>query len=347
MTSSKQDFGDTIEEQAGYWVLTQSTESWTPAQEKRLQHWLSQSHENRCEYERALKLWHYIDNFTTVSFPARDTAQAQRKKQIKKRERTKKALHAALGSTFAIIIALGVDHYFSTTYYSTQKGEQQVITLADGSEITLNTQTALTVKITPYQRTVYFEKGEAFFQVVHDQSRPFHVIAANGHIQDIGTRFDVYRNQSSTQVTVLEGEVGITNSPPDWNASLMQSLLYLPPIPLNFSDDLGVHLTAGQHVSYNDAGQISSPSKINVRQITAWREGRLEFASETLQEVMAQVSRYHPVEFEFESETLKQVKVSASFESKNLNVIVNSFQATFPIKIYWIDEEKMRIVARK
>lgn len=66
-----------------------------------------------------------------------------------------------------------------------------------------------------------------------------------------------------------------------------------------------------------------------------------------LAEVMAQIARYHPVEFQFADERLKKIKVSASFDTHNLHLILNALQATFPIKTQWLDDRRITIAAAK
>src|SRR5262249_12911233 len=95
---------------------------------------------------------------------------------------------------------------------STRHGEQVEKRLEDGSVIRLNTDTALRVVLAPDTRLVYLDRGQAVFEVVHDASRPFHVIAGSADITDVGTKFDVYIQGDSTRVTVLEGQVGVVTA---------------------------------------------------------------------------------------------------------------------------------------
>ena len=342
--------GATLEEQAGYWVLNQHSPEWTPAQERELQTWLAQSDNHRQEYARALKLWQRLEQLKSVSFPAREAAGQVRAKQLRKRQRVKTALRTAGGSAVAVIIAIGANDFISTDWYSTAKGQQQRVTLADGTEINLNTETALRVKVTNTQRTVYLTQGEAFFSVAHDDSKPFNVIAANGRIHDIGTRFNVYTQQNNTQVTVTDGEVEIISEPTDnrewsWLKSVMQTARQR--FFNDYGNQPGIHVTAGQQLAYNTLGEIGTQTKTDTRRITAWKDGRLVFELAPLAEVMAQIARYHPVEFQFADERLKKIKVSASFDTHNLHLILNALQATFPIKAQWLDDRRITIAAAK
>ena len=91
--------------------------------------------------------------------------------------------------------------------FSTPVGGRQILTLTDGSRIELNTDTVLRVALGKDHRTVWLDKGEAYFQVKHDAARPF-VIYTNGRrITDLGTKFLVRADQGRLEVALLEGRV--------------------------------------------------------------------------------------------------------------------------------------------
>jgi len=110
------------------------------------------------------------------------------------------------------------------------------IQLSDGSRIDLNTDTELSIQYTWTARSVKLERGEALFSVVHNPEKPFEVIAAGGRIQDIGTRFNIYRQADRVSVTVLEGEVSVAAKQ---NATAQ-------------------NLIPGQQISYDSTGQTSA-----------------------------------------------------------------------------------------
>src|SRR5690606_7984015 len=59
--------------------------------------------------------------------------------------------------------------------YVTAVGEQSTIELEDGSTITLNTNTAISVLYSTTERQINLERGEALFTVESDRTRPFRV----------------------------------------------------------------------------------------------------------------------------------------------------------------------------
>ncbi len=76
----------------------------------------------------------------------------------------------------------------------TAHGEQGVRQLPDGSVLHLNTDSEVTVRYSHGERLVELERGEALFQVAHDDQRRFRVAAGEAGVLAVGTRFDVYRS---------------------------------------------------------------------------------------------------------------------------------------------------------
>ncbi len=91
--------------------------------------------------------------------------------------------------------------------WSTAPGEQRTVVLADGSRVTLNTRTRVSVRLGRRTRDVLLEDGEAYFDVAKDPSRPFTVRTSLGTARALGTRFNVYLEESTLSVTTEQGQV--------------------------------------------------------------------------------------------------------------------------------------------
>jgi len=76
-------------------------------------------------------------------------------------------------------------------HYTTAVGEQRVITLPDESEVILNTDTSVSIFLSRGKRTVEIARGEAYFKVKRDASRPFEVLTGDGIARAVGTEFVV------------------------------------------------------------------------------------------------------------------------------------------------------------
>src|SRR5688572_21604466 len=119
-----------------------------------------------------------------------------------------------------IVVAIGLA--FAAVYlqvrpvqYETAVSEQRDVLLADGSRVTLNTDTALTVRYATSSRRVELERGEAIFAVKHDAARPFEVAARQTVTRALGTEFNVDRRSDRIRVSVIEGVVRVSAAADD------------------------------------------------------------------------------------------------------------------------------------
>ncbi|WP_395396962.1 FecR domain-containing protein [Novosphingobium sp. BL-8A] len=94
--------------------------------------------------------------------------------------------------------------------FSSPRGVTREVALADGSRVRLDGDTRIDVRITPWSRRVDLARGEAFFDVAHEQWRSFTVEMGAARVSVLGTAFDVDRVDASTQVIqVYRGLVSV------------------------------------------------------------------------------------------------------------------------------------------
>jgi transmembrane sensor len=161
--------------------------------------------------------------------------------------------------------------------YTSAIAAQREVTLGDGSRVAMGGATRLTARFSGDRREVELDEGEAYFEVVHNASRPFVVRAGKLRIEDIGTAFDVRRTGDHVTIAMAEGRVHISD-----DAS---------------GQGRGLEAVAGQAVSYDPSRVALNVTSIDPAQAAAWRDARLEFDNEPLSVVVANINRYrtHPV----------------------------------------------------
>ncbi|MGE0716909.1 MAG: FecR domain-containing protein, partial [Alphaproteobacteria bacterium] len=91
--------------------------------------------------------------------------------------------------------------------HATAVGERRLVTLADGSRVWLNSDTALVVAMTAGERRVRLLRGEAFFEVAADPARPFVAATGAGSARDVGTAYDMRLDGGRASDAVLSGRV--------------------------------------------------------------------------------------------------------------------------------------------
>ena len=317
------DNGETpIETQAAQWLARRHSGRWNLQDNLALQAWLAQDASHLEAYDNVSRMWRDMDGVQDGLAAMRAAARQYRPAAAA----TKRRLVPAAGLVAGVLLAVtgAYWHWIGFEYhYQTGLGQTQTIALADGSSLRLNTDTALSVRVNANQRSVELQRGEAFFTVTHDPARPFTVSAGVNRIEDIGTRFNVYRQAQQVEVSVQEGSVQVVGS-----------------------NDIQALLTAGQAAAFDENGERLSAAAIDLAEATAWLEGTLVFDDTPLLEVLNQLSRYYPIHFELANDRLNQIKISGRFQSGNLDALLKTLQASFPIKLTQVSDGHIRIDAR-
>lgn len=119
---------------------------------------------------------------------------------------------AMVASVLCLIFALPLvsSVLIETTHYEAPHGETRRFALADGSHVTLSSGSTMIWRLTPWSRDVKLQKGEAFFDVAHEQLRGFSVDMGTAQVEVLGTAFDIdRRNDGTVAVQVFRGLVGV------------------------------------------------------------------------------------------------------------------------------------------
>lgn len=192
--------------------------------------------------------------------------------------------------------------------YATATGELRAVALADGSQLQLNTDTAVQVDLSGGERRVRLLRGEAWFDVSHDASRPFLIRSGDGWVRVVGTRFSVAQQGDQTRVRVAQGKVQVS-------ADHMQSVLLEP----------------GRGVEYSGT-QLGAEHGFDVAGEFAWRQRQLVFREQPLAEVVDALNRYWPGRVLVLGDALRQRKVSGVFEIDKPDAVLKALTHTLGLR---------------
>lgn len=289
-------------EQAVTWFVALQEEDIEAAQQARFRQWLQQHESHAAAYAEAEKLWSSLDSIKSANLPQLSRVRTTANRSIRHSLATILLLAAASGWWF--------DFQAKTINYATSIGERQSVQLADGSVIELNAATELSVRLSWLRREIRLDKGQAMFTVVHERWRPFDVYSGALKIHDIGTRFDVSKNQQGSAVTVLDGSV-----------------------ELSTDHQSAQRLTAGQRRRMDQFNRLQAIETADLEQAGAWLDGRLVFEHTPLSEVVAEIERHHPVDFQFADARLSKETISGNFAASDLQPFLRSLESILPIHV--------------
>lgn len=213
-------------------------------------------------------------------------------------------LVVAIAATLWLLPQRGVQHF------ETRHGEQRTWQLPDNTVVRLNSDSAITVRFDDTRRNVEVTRGQVFFEIAEDETRPFNVRAGNYLVEDIGTAFDVYRRDDETTVTVVEGRVRVWESaispPPPPGASAMEIAAAAP-----LAD-----LEAGAQVRIETrSGAVEALPAINVQKATAWVQEKIVFESDAIAAVAAEFNRYNRQQILIADPRVGEIPISGVFRS--------------------------------
>jgi transmembrane sensor len=205
--------------------------------------------------------------------------------------------------------------------YRTQQGERRVITLADGSKISLDASSEVTVRYTKNARDLRLLKGQARFDVAHDVERPFSVHAGNQKVIATGTAFNIDMAGQKVLVTLIEGHVVVL----DENIHLSRLKMDRP----RWTGQ--VELRAGQQL----AAVPAVPPEVgaaDVQRVMAWTNGQIIFDNETLLSLVSRVNRYADTQIVIADPKLEAMRISGVLNAGDVNGFVDIVTHYLPVR---------------
>jgi len=222
------------------------------------------------------------------------------------------AAAAALVAGIAIWLVMAT----APDVYATSRGEQRAFRLADGSVVHLNTQSRVEVEFTRMERSIRLLEGEALFNVEHDPARPFRVIAGPTVIEAIGTRFNVYRTDAGTTVSVVEGIVEISPTiPPALSARAAPPPRSDAQPQVRPVSVVAERVAAGEQARVSLEGEIVKEAVPDLARVVAWRERRLVFRGDPLEDVVREFNRYNELQIRLEGDALRARRLTGVFDA--------------------------------
>lgn len=302
-------------DEAADWLLRFSEGDVSTAEHEQWQHWRGSSPERQQAWERAQVLLGKLGGLP----PALAMSALDRPANPGRRAAVAKlaALLALLPGSFGAWKLLETQQW--TADFRSAVGERRELQLADGSQITLNTDSAIDVRFDSQQRRVHLRQGEILVQTARDPGdRPFLVTTEAGWMQALGTRFTVREQAGSTRLVVLEGAVRVQPA----EAGGAQQVI-----------------NAGQRTTFS-ANQLAPPETANPA-ASAWTQGMLLADNLRLADFLVELARYRKG-FVRCDPAIADLRISGAFPISDSQRSLDMLQQTYPLVIrqhwhgYWV-----------
>lgn len=314
-------------EQANYeaadWLIAQADGPLSPDEQARFDAWMAKSDGNKAAYWRLELGWQEADRVVALG-----NAPDKREAVAGSVRRQWWWIPATIAAS--IVLAFGIQQFAKRNdtgfgpaapvvlvrqSHSTAVGEMRIVGLMDGSRVQLNTGSKIQTLIGDSRREVWLEEGEAFFEVTHEQDRPFVVHAGEREITVLGTRFSVRRVGTSIVVTVLEGRVQLAE----------------------FEDGRAIRssiISGGDIVvASGSATLVASRSPQAVQHALSWREGLLTFDQQPLAAIADEFNRYNQQKIVLDGASTGAIRISGTFPANKPDAFARLLRQAYGLNL--------------
>jgi len=301
----------------------------TADEQSRLDEWLALSEENKKAFALSKKIFEQSNTLKDQISVDTDKAWLKVKNSLNRENGKPKIIPIStaqkwkpvlrIAAMIVVAAGLGAMVYF---FVLNKKERNNIIvetvdsvrtdTLPDGSYFTLNKNSSVSYSSNGYRSNRSVElKGEAFFDVKHDESRNFSVEAGGLTVQDVGTSFNVkiFPDSKLVVVTVATGEVKI----------IAHGKAALP-------------LTAGETASYNKETNSFTRSATEDKNIAAYKDKIFIFENTELQVIVKLLNDIYGKNIVLGNDSLKSCRLTASFNNETLDTILDVIVETLHLQ---------------
>ena len=220
--------------------------------------------------------------------------------------------------------------------YKTAVGEYQTIALADGTSVSLNTDSQIEVDFNDDERRVRLINGEALFEVAANPKRPFVVYSDTAVAEAVGTSFVVRLREAVTELAVVEGVVAFSTLPrsTEFPAGRGENDAADEKSPAGGPVEK-VIVKAGQALTSTELTSIAAATSLqdipvlterDLQRKLSWTDGFLEFSETPLEDVVEELTRHNPISIEIADPDLKELTFGGIFRTGDVEQLLGALE---------------------
>lgn len=344
-----------MKESAYRWHLFFEEGSATKEDHKAFECWLNEDPRHRDAYDRASVTWDAFDGLRgvdlgldrTSNLSLIDSSETVKRRLLDRtfgRHSKRLIQYGALGAAVLVCAGFFMNSYNDPSFthpstvspsvstFETERGQISMISLPEGSSVTLAPLTTIKVSMSSAHRDVRIEGGSAVFDVTDDPSRPFSVISDEVVATVLGTVFEVRSNGGFVRIAVQEGEVEIAR--PMKIAGQPTGSIIRHALRDGENGVVALKASTAQYGTFRE------------EEFAAWRHSRLNYDGATLNEIIDEANRYSERQILIEGDvgTLVGLTMTGFFNSEDIDQLLSSLTAVFPVEVLEEDEQAPIVV---
>ncbi len=287
--------------EAAAWLSRLHMDDRDAADEAAFKLWLAEDPNNSRAFEAVTNTWDITGELRTTGLrPA-----------IRKPVRRRSVL-IGIGTLVTAGASFGIWQAAYAGVYETDIGEQKHVSLSDGTQVFLDTNTRIQESYSSDLRKLDRSRGRINVRVKPDTKRPF-VVEANGQrILAPSTSFDVRSDANQVSLVLLQGEATV--------------------MPSGQTQNRRLQLGAGQRLvlSANVAAYVDKP---NLAPLTAWQTGQAIFDNDTLAAAAAEMNRYTTQQIAIDDPSVAKLRMSGVYRVGDNEAFARSVSRLLPVAI--------------
>lgn len=306
--------------EAAVWIVRLHGPHRCPEMEAGFRAWLTGAAENAEQFELVTEVWDAgttpvpgIPRITAIDAPRRH-----------------RSLVAAIALLALAVGGWGVGRHWLHPSFTTGIGEQRVIRLSDGSRVTLNANSRIQVTYRSLERRVSLDRGEAFFDVTKDASRPFRVSAGDHQVEALGTSFVVRREAERVTVSLVEGKVAVTST---------DHVSEHPASDVVAERNGPITLEPGQRLRLSAAATLPAVDAPGIDSMAAWRRGEILLDDTPLADAAAEMNRYDQRQLIIADPQLARIRISGIYHTGDTLLFAKLVARLYGVEIAERDDE--------
>jgi transmembrane sensor len=293
---------------------------WSDADQADLDAWLAESTFHRVAYLRLEGAIAYTEHLAAVhTFKAGPTSGQTAPGSNGKFHYRRFVIPFLAAASIVLVATAGVVFFLHPPIeppvraFATNIGGRSLLKFGDGTQMYLNTDTAVRYRMSTDQRIVWLDRGEAWFRVAHNDANPFAVVAAGHRITDLGTEFLVRDDAGSLDVALVKGRAQLASensgsaaamlTPGDEAVATQMSMTVTKKTPKELADEL------------------------------AWRQGMLVFRNARLADVVREFNRYNATRLVIADPSIADVKVYAELKTDDYEDLLQLAQTMLKLRV--------------
>lgn len=301
-----------IDDMARLWAIRTAEGDMPAERQAEMEAWLNASSRHLGAYVRARAVWSRLDRMVAVSQPQMTPVSDSHAASPRRRW-----LYLGVGIAASIALLVGIGGIV------TGPDEQRIVasdesvyrtTLEDGSRLLLDSGSAVAVRFDKVERRLELERGQAFFDVAHNERIPFVVETTSLRVTAVGTNFSVGLRDGGREALILvtEGAVRVQRK----------------------GDGAATIVRANEQLAADADRLTRSPlTSREVERQSAWQRGLLIFNGETLEAAAEAVNRYASKPVVIADESLARQKFVGMIHTGNPHSFANAAAAAFDASV--------------